>query len=317
MPDNHFLSFRNYRYLKLAGLLSALAVLGSWLTTPAGGSSYGGSVFGYVLGIASTIIILLHMAYAIARRIPRKVFNRRTRDRRKLFAGKQRDADKRRKPDQRCLAAEDSWRYGGTLQGWLSAHVYLGLALLVFATLHTGFRFDWNVHTLAYGLLVLVIATGLVGAYLYLHTPRQLARNGIDGSIEDIAPQLDGIDQQVQNAAQGLPETIRNLLADAARKSRIHGSLIEMLSGGQKNCPTRLTAQRIRAIGDEMTDSDQSQRIRDVYALLLRKQRLLDMTREHVRLLTGLRIWLVFHGPLSVGLLAALFTHVSTMLIYW
>ncbi len=29
----------------------------------------------------------------------------------------------------------------GTLRGWTSAHVYLGLALIVVATLHTGFQF--------------------------------------------------------------------------------------------------------------------------------------------------------------------------------
>ena len=50
-----------------------------------------------------------------------------------------------------------------SLKAWTSAHVYLGLSLIVIATLHTGFQFGWNVHTLAYALMMLVIVSGIYG----------------------------------------------------------------------------------------------------------------------------------------------------------
>ena len=64
-----------------------------------------------------------------------------------------------------------------SLKAWLSAHVYLGLSLLVIGTLHAGFHFGWNVHTLAYALMVLVIVSGMPGAAAYAVLPQALSAN--------------------------------------------------------------------------------------------------------------------------------------------
>ena len=60
-----------------------------------------------------------------------------------------------------------------SLKAWVSAHVYLGLSLTVLATLHTGFQFGWNVHTLAYALMMLVIASGALGIWAYATLPQR------------------------------------------------------------------------------------------------------------------------------------------------
>ena len=79
----------------------------------------------------------------------------------------------------------------GTVRGWVSAHVYLGLALIVVATLHTGFQFGWNIHTLCYVLMVVVILSGLFGVVLYQRYPEQMSRNRAqqtqDGMLKEIA----------------------------------------------------------------------------------------------------------------------------------
>lgn len=61
-------------------------------------------------------------------------------------------------------------RWGPGVAGWLSAHVYLGTALIVVATLHTGFEFGWSVHTLAYALTLAVVLSGF-----WLSAPQDLA----------------------------------------------------------------------------------------------------------------------------------------------
>ena len=64
-----------------------------------------------------------------------------------------------------------------SLKAWTSAHVYLGLSLVVVGTLHTGFQIGWNVHTLAYVLMLLVIATGIYGVVVYATLPASLSAN--------------------------------------------------------------------------------------------------------------------------------------------
>ena len=64
----------------------------------------------------------------------------------------------------------------GTVQGWTSAHVYLGLLTILIIPMHAGFRFGLDVHTLAFVLLVVVVLSGIVGLWLYLVIPERLTQ---------------------------------------------------------------------------------------------------------------------------------------------
>src|SRR3546814_8954238 len=68
-----------------------------------------------------------------------------------------------------------------SLKAWTSAHVYLGLSLIVIGTWHTGFQLGWNVHTLAWALMMLVILSGLYGVIAYATLPAILS--GLYGVI--------------------------------------------------------------------------------------------------------------------------------------
>src|SRR5207247_8144167 len=60
-----------------------------------------------------------------------------------------------------------------SLRAWLSFHVYIGTMTLLLVPLHAGFTFGFDIHTLAYVLLVMVVVSGIVGAALYLLLPRR------------------------------------------------------------------------------------------------------------------------------------------------
>ena len=252
MQSPGFLEYKNYRYLKISGLLTGVALIGYWLTQPAGGHAYGGTWYGYFLGISSALIILLHAWYGIHKRRPPKVLNRRLNDRRKMFAEKSSYAANRRKRDLRQRSADKTWRHGATLQGWLSAHTHLGFALFVMVTLHTGFRLGWNVHSLAYVLLLLVMTSGVYGALAYLHYPRQVTRNGGDGNLDEITTQIARLDEQLKARAGNLPVEVQQLVEKSRQETLTGGSLRQRLTVRYPDCPTAIVADKVRELGEHL-----------------------------------------------------------------
>ena len=133
-----FLRHRDYRWLKIARRFCAVAIL-AYLLIDVEPRPNGGSWYGYTLGTIGALLILWLTALGVRKRaITRK-----------------------------------RW----SLKAWTSAHVYLGLSLIVIATLHTGFQFGWNIHTLAYVLMMLVILSGIYGISAYAFLPAALSDN--------------------------------------------------------------------------------------------------------------------------------------------
>ena len=91
-----------------------------------------------------------------------------------------------------------------SLKAWVSAHVYLGLSLTVLATLHTGFQFGWNIHTLAYALMMLVIASGALGVWAYATLPQRLHGNRGETTRKQMLDALASLDAQLHESAQPL-----------------------------------------------------------------------------------------------------------------
>ena len=120
-----FLAHGRLRWLKVALALSLAAILG-YAFADVEPRPNGGSWYGYLLGTLGAGLIVWLALLGVRKR----------------------------------AMTRGHW----SLKAWTSAHVYLGLSLVVIATLHTGFQVGWNVHTLAYVLMLLVIASGSTGS---------------------------------------------------------------------------------------------------------------------------------------------------------
>ncbi len=215
----------------------------------------------------------------------------------------------------------------GTVRGWVSAHVYLGTSLLVVATLHTGFQFGINVHTLAYVLMCVVIVSGLFGVWAYRTYPE--ARNELKRSqtLDDIFLQLEDIDGQLKRDVSALAADIRGVVSSAIDRTEIGGGMYAQLAG--------VDSSKVMIDGNVYSNTDQ---VRAVAWLVERlsvaegsetgklsavvrsygaRQKLLQVIRTDIRFQALQEAWLYLHVPLSIALLAALLTHIVSVFIYW
>ena len=209
-------------------------------------------------------------------------------------------------------------RYGGRfkLEAWLSAHVYLGLSLVVVVTLHTGLQFGWNLHTLAYALMMIVIVSGIFGIYAYARYPSLMTENRRGLPRAELLSQIAELDRECREIAGKLSDELAGMVLSAVSGTRIGGGMMRQLSGGDPRCATTITFNRLRDMAGGI-DPSLSREVRTLLTLLGKKVNLLRTVRRDVQIKALMEIWLYVHVPLSFALLAALSGHILSVFYYW
>ena len=272
-----FLRHDGYFWLKLASAISLLAWL-AYMLIDANPRPNGGTAYGYFLGVVSVGIILWLTALGIRKRnISRSKYS---------------------------------------LKAWTSAHVYLGLSLIILATLHTGFQFGWNVHTLAYVAMMLVIGTGVFGIVAYARLPKAMSSNRGELTQPQMLINIGAIDRQLHDAAQPLDRHHSDIVRMSMEDSPVGGGVLRRLKGDQASCGT---ARALAALSEEVKTAGPlaDKRLVQIVGLLERKSAALGVARRHVRLRTLLELWLYIHVPATFLLIAALVAHIISVFYYW
>lgn len=314
MQGSTLLRYKNYRYLKATSLLMTLAMTAYALNQPVGGESYGGTWLGYALGILSTMILFFLMWYGITKRRVTGAPERRAQH---IGAASSDEMAAQLKVERRKARGKKPRLSGVTLQEWLSAHVFLGASLIVLVSLHSGFHFGLNVHTLAYVLLLMVISSGFYGLVVYLNYPRLITLNMAEDTLDDLLLKIAELDELACTRALDLPDEVNTLVLKARHETRIGGTLFQQLSGEQKDCPTRIAVQQMLHLGEKYNRDDQPKIMRDLYSALLRKEKLVLRARTEIMLKARMECWLYLHAPLGIALLAALTSHIVSIFFYW
>jgi len=217
----------------------------------------------------------------------------------------------------------------GTVQGWTSAHVYLGFSLLVVATLHTGVQVGWNLHTLAYALMCIVIISGLFGLFTYMNHPQLISKNREGGARAELFAELFELDRAARGIASRCAAEVDIAVDSSIERTTLGGGIYSQLfsrddsyfiRGEGVPVPNRDQQQVVDFVGQRLpraAKGAEAANLQQLIVVLCRRQAVLRRIRRDVRLYGWLKIWLYFHVPLTIALLAALVLHILVTFFYW
>ncbi|HVW75505.1 MAG TPA: hypothetical protein VHC39_17835 [Rhizomicrobium sp.] len=204
-----------------------------------------------------------------------------------------------------------------SLKAWVSAHVYLGLSLIVIATLHSGFQFGWNVHTLAYGLMMLVILSGIFGITVYARLPQKLSDSRGETTQKQMLEKIHTLDGRLLDVARPLDQAQAALVTRAVQRTRIGGSFWRRLTNSHGDCETLRALTALKASRASMPDGRQAQALDQVLSLLGEKELTLTKARRYIYLRSLLEVWLFVHIPATIALIGALTAHIISVFFFW
>ncbi|HET6604143.1 MAG TPA: hypothetical protein VFG21_08005 [Xanthomonadaceae bacterium] len=295
-----FLTHANMRWLWVALAVLAVMLLAYALHDPAGAPPNGGTWLGYTLGTLGALLILWLILLGVRKR---------------------------------------SYDVGpGSVRGWLSAHVYLGTALILIVLLHAGFQIGWNIHTLALVLMLVVIFSGFFGVYAYLRYPALMTRNRENASRQAMLEEIGELDQNALVLADAVDPKIHAIVLRSIEKTRLGGGVLSQLNShdasdaalaklreaidrrekgaAQKTDQQATMFAMVDFLAGSATDT-QTETLRRLIDLLTRKKSLASRVARDIQLQALMEIWLYIHVPLSFALVAALTAHIFTVLFYW
>lgn len=212
--------------------------------------------------------------------------------------------------------ARKKWKrlaFTGSVGKWLDVHVASALLLPLLLGIHAAWRSD-GVIGLGLVAMLVVIASGVVGRYLYTRIPR--AKSGVELSREDVsAARLDLLQRLADTTgiAAGELETMLATGTDAEARGLLP-ALRRMLVN---DLTRRRRCRELRARWAQMHGTqgrslagralDEAVALADREMALAQQARMLDATHR------VFRFWHVAHRPFAVTALVAVLIHIAVV----
>jgi hypothetical protein len=196
-------------------------------------------------------------------------------------------------------------------------------------------HFGANVHTATYVLMWVVTVSGCWGVYAYVRYPGLMTRQRGNLRRKELLLQIAELDQRSLGLA-GLVPRVEALIGDSIRRTDLGNPHLwaqlrardrsYLMIGGESasqsahlvpNFGNHALIEQLAELRLAAPDQGTRGTLQNLLECAGAKAALLQRLRRETKLAAMLRIWLFIHVPVCCALLAALFTHVITVFLYW
>ena len=198
----------------------------------------------------------------------------------------------------------------GVLKYWLEFHIFLCTLGPILVLFHTAFKFG-GIVSISFWSMVAVVASGIIGRYIYLQIPRTI--EGRELSLSELDQKKVALNEQLKNKDQLDEELLNEILAAVkSRPGRLGGNMIQRFFAKyqferkiQRQIKRQLKAQQLS-----------KESFREAWKLI-RFEIVLNRKIDRLTNMQNLfRYWHVAHLPFALVMLVVMIIHVAVSLTF-
>jgi len=199
----------------------------------------------------------------------------------------------------------------GQVRHWLSFHIFTGLVGPTLVLMHTGLEFR-GLAGLTMFLTVVVVASGILGRYIYTAVPRTMAGKEVDRRT--LEAQTIRQREMLLSWSAGKPAHVQRLIQQETALTARGGKaspLTILTRGPQEYIQRRRLRTAIRAL-----EKEEKARLSEIETLINRQRRLKRQIDSLQTVRQMMAWWHMLHVPLGLTLFAAVFIHIVAATYY-
>jgi hypothetical protein len=203
----------------------------------------------------------------------------------------------------------------GTLEQWLQSHIYLGILAFIILLMHSGGRFNDKIAVTTLVLTFIVVASGVLGAVLYLTVPRLLTEVESNLSVEEISDQLNQLGKNMARIASGRSVPFQRIYEQLMREASpgmLAGWRLLFRFGRRKKAQDTGDWARLLAL----VPKEEQEELRQLLVFSRQRKELLIRLVYQQRYKNVLEFWLYIHIPFTIALIAFGILHVAAVFYY-